>query len=332
VFVSQIHPKVDERDLFDFFSHVGKVEDIRLIRDQRTQKSKGLAYVEFWEKEAVTKAVSLTGQLVNNFPITVQVTQSEKNKPPPDLEDGSTMRLYVGQLHQSVSEKDLHPVFEAFGPLEFVDLHKDPGGVSRGFGFVQYKKAADAKQALTALNGLEIAGKAIKVGLVDGKDIGGGVGLGDLDDGNGVMLTAQSRATLMAKLGRGTFMPPQLDAGLSLIPGLLPNPHSSSISAPMIQAGTCVVVKNMFDPKTEQEGFEQDIREDVEEECSKYGKIKHIYVDKSSPQGLVYLRFDSISGAQQCIKAFNLRWFASRQISADFVPDMVYFSKFPKSQ
>jgi len=334
VFVSQIHPKVDERDLFDFFSHVGKVEDIRMIRDQRTQKSKGLAYVEFWEKEAVMKAVSLTGQLVNNFPITVQVTQSEKNKPPPDLEDGSTMRLYVGQLHQSVSENDLRPVFEAFGPLEFVDLHKDPGGASRGFGFVQYKKAADAKQALGALNGLEIAGKAIRVGLVDSKQ-DSVQSLGELDDGNGVALTAQSRAALMTKLGRGTFMPgmTQLDAGLSLIPGLLPNQTASpSISAPMIQPTTCVVVKNMFDPKAETEGFEQDIRDDVEEECSKFGKVKHIFVDKSSTQGLVYLRFDSVPGAQQCIKAFNGRWFASRQITADFVADSLYFLKFPKAQ
>ena len=26
--------------------------------------------------------------------------------------------------------------------------------------------------------------------------------------------------------------------------------------------------------------FDQDIKEDVEEECSKYGQVKHIYVDK----------------------------------------------------
>jgi hypothetical protein len=38
IFVSQVHPKVDERDLFEFFSIVGRVEDIRLIRDQRTNK------------------------------------------------------------------------------------------------------------------------------------------------------------------------------------------------------------------------------------------------------------------------------------------------------
>ena len=31
VFVSSLHPKVDERDLFEFFSAVGRVTDIRLI-------------------------------------------------------------------------------------------------------------------------------------------------------------------------------------------------------------------------------------------------------------------------------------------------------------
>jgi len=278
--------------------------------------------------------VSLSGQLVNNFPITIQVTQSEKNKPPPDLEDCSTMRLYVGQLHQSVTEGDLRPVFEAFGPLEFVDLHKDPGGVSRGFGFVQYKKAADAQQALSALDGLEIAGKGIKVGLVDSKPDAYSGPMTDLDGEMGVALTAQSRATLMTKLSRGSFMPgaSQLDAGLSLIPGLLPNQAASpSYSAPMIQPTTCVVVKNMFDPKTEQPGFDNDIREDVQEECSRFGKIKHLFVDKSSSQGLVYLRFDTISAAQRCIKEFNGRWFAERQITADFLADSVYLTKFPKA-
>jgi len=86
----------------------------------------------------------------------------------------------------------------------------------------------------------------------------------------------------------------------------------------------------MFDPKGEQPGFEQDIREDVEEECSKFGKLKHMHVDKNNAQGLVYLRFDSVAAAQKCIKEFNGRWFASRQISADFISDSLYNTKFPK--
>ena len=41
VFACQIHPKCDERDIFEFFSEIGKVIDVQLIRDNRTFKSKG---------------------------------------------------------------------------------------------------------------------------------------------------------------------------------------------------------------------------------------------------------------------------------------------------
>ena len=41
VFACQIHPKCDERDIFEFFSSVGRVIDVQLIRDNRTFKSKG---------------------------------------------------------------------------------------------------------------------------------------------------------------------------------------------------------------------------------------------------------------------------------------------------
>jgi RNA-binding protein 39 len=36
---------------------------------------------------------------------------------------------------------------------------------------------------------------------------------------------------------------------------------------------------NYYDLQTEPD-FDLDIKEDVEEECSKYGRVKHIYVDK----------------------------------------------------
>ncbi len=47
-------------------------------------------------------------------------------------------RLYVGNIHFSITESDLRNVFEPFGELEFVQLQKDETGRSRGYGFVQY--------------------------------------------------------------------------------------------------------------------------------------------------------------------------------------------------
>ena len=33
-------------------------------------------------------------------------------------------RLYVGSIHFSLTEEDLRQIFEPFGPLDFVNLHK----------------------------------------------------------------------------------------------------------------------------------------------------------------------------------------------------------------
>lgn len=52
--------------------------------------------------------------------------------------DMSHYRLYVGSLHFNLTESDIKQVFEPFGELEFVDLHRDPmTGRSKGYAFVQ---------------------------------------------------------------------------------------------------------------------------------------------------------------------------------------------------
>jgi len=47
-------------------------------------------------------------------------------------------RLYVGSLHFNLTESDIRQVFEPFGELAFVDLHRDPmTGRSKGYAFIQ---------------------------------------------------------------------------------------------------------------------------------------------------------------------------------------------------
>jgi RNA-binding protein 23/39 len=79
-------------------------------------------------------------------------------------------RLYVGSLHFNLTESDIKQVFEPFGELEFVDLHRDPmTGRSKGYAFVQYKRSEDAKMALEQMEGFELAGRTVGfiLGLID---------------------------------------------------------------------------------------------------------------------------------------------------------------------
>ena len=56
--------------------------------------------------------------------------------------------------------------------------------------------------------------------------------------------------------------------------------------------------------------WDVEVRDDVIEECNKHGGVLHIYVDKASPQGNVYVKCPSIAAAVASVQALHGRWFA----------------------
>jgi len=73
--VVALHPRADERDIFEHFQKAGKVCDVQIIRDARTGKSRGVCYVEFADAQACVKSLALTGSYVKGQPIHVQQPQ-----------------------------------------------------------------------------------------------------------------------------------------------------------------------------------------------------------------------------------------------------------------
>lgn len=110
-----------------------------------TDFSHRVGYVEFKDEESVQKAIGLTGQKLCGIPIIAQLTEAEKNRQARNTEGSATQsngvpfhRLYVGNIHFSITEEDLRDVFDPFGELEFVQLQKEEHtGRSKGYGFVQ---------------------------------------------------------------------------------------------------------------------------------------------------------------------------------------------------
>jgi len=84
----------------------------------------------------------------------------------------------------------------------------------------------------------------------------------------------------------------------------------------------------MFDPGKEDKGFEVEIEDDVRDECSRYGSIKHVYIDKYS-QGNVYVRFAAINGGIKSYSELNGRWFNEKMLEVQYIPQDEYLRRFP---
>ena len=56
--------------------------------------------------------------------------------------------------------------------------------------------------------------------------------------------------------------------------------------------------------------WDVEVRDDVIGECNKHGGVLHIYVDKASPQGNVYVKCPTITAAAASVNALHGRFFA----------------------
>ncbi|KAJ5578548.1 uncharacterized protein N7459_007512 [Penicillium hispanicum] len=176
IFVQQLAARLRTKELMAFFEKVGPVKEAQIVKDRVSGRSKGVGYVEFKSEESVPAAIQLTGQTLLGIPIIAQLTEAEKNRQARNPEASSSSqhsapfhRLYVGNVHFSITENDLQNVFEPFGELEFVQLQKDETGRSKGYAFVQFRDPNQAREALEKMNGFDLAGRAIRVGLGNDK-------------------------------------------------------------------------------------------------------------------------------------------------------------------
>ncbi|MCG8590400.1 MAG: RNA-binding protein [Proteobacteria bacterium] len=73
-------------------------------------------------------------------------------------------KIYVGNLPWSTTDEALGNLFEPFGQVLSARVITDrETGRSRGFGFVEMAEEADALNAISAVNGSSVEGRALRV-------------------------------------------------------------------------------------------------------------------------------------------------------------------------
>ncbi|KAL6766538.1 hypothetical protein ACKKBG_A36425 [Auxenochlorella protothecoides x Auxenochlorella symbiontica] len=79
IFAYNLALRAEEQDLFGFFVAAGPLNDIKIIRDRASGRSKGVAYVEYQRKEDVMAALALTGRPLLGQAVMVKMSEAEKN-------------------------------------------------------------------------------------------------------------------------------------------------------------------------------------------------------------------------------------------------------------
>ncbi|XP_037831056.1 RNA-binding protein 39 isoform X2 [Kryptolebias marmoratus] len=364
VFCMQLAARIRPRDLEEFFSAVGKVRLVRMISDRNSRRSKGIAYIEFVEASSVPLAIGLTGQRLLGVPIIVQASQAEKNRAAAAaaaaaaVAAANTMqkvtsgprRLYVGSLHFNITKEMLRGIFEPFGRVENIQLMMDSeNGCSKGYGFITFADAESAKKALEQLNGFELAGRPMKVGHVTERNEASTASCFLSDELELTGVDQGTTSSLQLAEGTGKQIPPAAQQALQMSgaiaigalaavsaamnPALSLNVNPPVLNLPSQPLAThCFQLSNMFHPSSENTpGWELNIQHDVIEECTKHGGVVHIYVDKNSPEGNVYVKCLSILAAMTSVNALHGRFFRGRMITAAYVPLPTYHNLFPES-
>lgn len=324
VFCSAIHPRVTERELFEFFCPAGDVADIRLVTDARG-KSKGLCYVEFESRHDVAQALQLNGQLISGYPVTIQPASDSTSASGASTTQiaasqaatNDAYRLYFGNLRPDVTDAELRAVCELHGPLLAVETYKDPAtGGSKNFAFVTFRHVDDALRALPLLDGSDFKGRSLRVGH------------------------ATQQAGAVAQ---------NVQQSLAAH-GIIPPPHNSAVqsggqTAPrssILVPSIYLRVDHLFDAEVESSQddnsqWQWDVRDDFIDETRRQVTalpvvLHHIAVDDKAESGSVYAKAVDLVTAVSIQRAFDKRWFDGRQLHAQFVSEAEYLQHYPDAK
>lgn len=78
------------------------------------------------------------------------------------------MKLLVRNLARTTTENELRSLFEQYGQVQSCNLVMDPvSGKSKGFGFIEIPKPAEARAAMRELNQTSLDGNSIRVKAAD---------------------------------------------------------------------------------------------------------------------------------------------------------------------
>ncbi|KYQ91156.1 hypothetical protein DLAC_11707 [Tieghemostelium lacteum] len=149
VFVGHIPSTMNEDGLKQLFEKYGNILDITIMRDKRTNFSKGCAFISFNSKEEADLAMDSVNNnptyLENmNKPLQVKYSDNEIEK--------MERKLFIG-MTGSADETQITQLFSRFGTIEELTVVREKDGKPKGYGFIKFSSREESENAIRETDG-----------------------------------------------------------------------------------------------------------------------------------------------------------------------------------
>lgn len=184
VYINNIDASVEESTLRKLCEEKGgKVVSLVIIRDKVTKASLGYGFCSFSTPQEAVRAVNNLGNYLlgtKRLTLSRASSRSERssflNSVRQQQEESTASQagctnVYVKGLAAYEEEECLRKMFMRFGEIINVRVMRNPQGKSRGFGFVSFKKVADAKRAVAEMNGCKMGSHVLGVSFYESKKV-----------------------------------------------------------------------------------------------------------------------------------------------------------------
>ena len=181
LFVRNLSFITTEESLANYFKKFGDVEAVRILTDKSTGKSRGIAFVKFYEKKSAYAAMQSSYNLnLDSRQLQIRYSNDISYKPSHQSERHS---IFVGNLSFISNENSIKEYFSSCGNIVDIRLAKGDDGKLKGFAHVDFDSEEGVQKALK-LNGKEYNGRQLKIDTCTPKQGRGGVGIMSTFGGN----------------------------------------------------------------------------------------------------------------------------------------------------
>nr|ABF60862.1 GRSF [Lilium longiflorum] len=168
LFVGNI-PYDDSEKLANLFDKAGVVEVAEVIYNRETDQSRGFGFVTMSTVEEAERAVEMLHRYdINGRNLTVNKAAPRGSRPERPRESDPSLRVYVGNLPWQVDDSRLEQLFSEHGKvIDARVVYDRQSGRSRGFGFVTLATREEVDDAIAALDGQSLEGRALRVNVAE---------------------------------------------------------------------------------------------------------------------------------------------------------------------